>query len=681
MMKKILCSIMLLGIISGCTVSKRTLFLEIPHHILTEDYTIDLPAYEEKYSDYGGVFLSYEKKYEYSGVKQDIGLGTQMTYTMLVASKFLVLDNESPYATSLRLWYKPDKFYIKTTAPDGTVNNFRLLDLKVEVDAAGDKAYVFIYPSIEKGTVIQIGYETTFSISPRYAKTDYDIPLQFSIPCEKYEFAFAYPDWWDIDVKSLGPDRNILYDIEYDGENKKQTMVYRGYNIPAIADEPYSPEFKQMANYLQFMITNFQMGDSKMARPDDWDDLAELIYKDLLKKINKKSTSIDKADRKYNNRHFNNLDEFVKNLFAIDEPKSDMEKIQSIVDYIQNEIRITHRNKKGNVSRIINDREGTAFDVTSLAKNMLNSAGFDTEFLLVHSADDGYFDISYISFDQLYLPAIKISLNGNMMVIFPYMKFLPINLIPKTFQGQKALIIKGKNDFQFWETPVGSLSENSLTDDYQLSIAANGKINVIETKTFKGYLAYVTRVLLSDLEDDDRDKLIRKLLTYTDGDIGDLNYKVTNLENRYEELIIELEYSIDNLVTITPEEILFQTSGLLSSITNSDYKFDSEHRTNPIEIFIEEANFNNINITFPKHWQLATEFKDSTYENIFGSIKNVYTYEPGQLIINQHQKLNQTFQPKDTYQEFLKLYGKQNILNVPMLIFSVKPENTLPNQE
>jgi hypothetical protein len=137
-------------------------------------------------------------------------------------------------------------------------------------------------------------------------------------------------------------------------------------------------------------------------------------------------------------------------------------------------------------------------------------------------------------------------------------------------------------------------------------------------------------------------------------------------------LQIKLEYTIDNLVTVTPEEVIFQTGGLFSpSSTGGERKVDTSERRNPIRIYNDEQTNKNITVQYPASWQLSSTLADIQRSNDFGSVEGKYENSPGKLSIRQTRLLKQSSAPKEKFPELLELISRQSKLSIPTIIFKV----------
>ncbi|MBK7499428.1 MAG: hypothetical protein IPI19_10040 [Ignavibacteriales bacterium] len=214
------------------------------------------------------------------------------------------------------------------------------------------------------------------------------------------------------------------------------------------------------------------------------------------------------------------------------------------------------------------------------------------------------------------------------------------------------------------------MTNNNLEENYNITIGQDGILNVKEVKTANGSFGYELREYLENRSEKEIEKDIREILTYTEGNIDVLNYEIVNKDNYKEPLIIKIEYTINNLVTITPEEILFQTGGLLSPSSKYKKRLDPKDRVNPIVIYFDQKFSKNIIINYPQDWTLLKEIQDINFNNEFGIIEGKYSYQTGLISIDQSSYMCKNKQPKEKIEDLLKISGSISELQVPVIVFT-----------
>ena len=118
----------------------------------------------------------------------------------------------------------------------------------------------WLIPHGQEGSIIEENLEIEYERPMENPLLYHDVPLQFRVPCEKLTYSYAYPDWWRVRIKNTDHRKKPKLSYKSDAESKKQILTYTAENVPAVVDEPFSPYFKQMANYLELMVINLSHG-------------------------------------------------------------------------------------------------------------------------------------------------------------------------------------------------------------------------------------------------------------------------------------------------------------------------------------------------------------------------------------------------------------------------------------
>lgn len=617
--------------------------------------SINLRDLETRYGKYDGVFLVSEQTIENAADAGGWWLYKMKTLKYVVlnpdAEWLTTFNVEAPYDNSLR------DATIQIMAPDGTIQQFTKKDLKAEKSSNSSTTFKLAYPNIKKGSIVQESYEIAYRMT---SLSDFrqDIALQHSVPCERLLLQYIFPREWELKLKEIAPNKVVPYTTTVNNAYDKIILSYQLQDIPPVPDESYSPFFKEIGNYVDLMVTKFQVVAGKeVSPPGTWDELAEEF----------KSFAVDKGSF-----WSSKLESTVENI--TEKSTDNMQKLDTILSFVQQNVKVGSSSDNDNFADVLKKGEGDPFMITGLTRAMLQEAEIQSEYLLVHSAYDGYFDQNYVSAEQLMIPAVSATIAGNTYVMFPYIKNLPMDLIPDYLQGQAAMRITPDGLGGFTTVPTGSATDNIINETYDLAIDEEGLITVSEQRMLRGSNAYWTRRALEDLKEDELRKELKDMLTYSEGDVKLTSYEIENLRDYKMPLMLNLRYTIDNLVTVTPDEVIVQTGGLFSPATNRKTKIDSEDRRNPIRIYYPEELNKKITISHPPSWNLETKLETTQMENVFGTIKADYVVENGGLGVRHHRSLKRASQPKEKADELLAVMGRGSRLNVPALVFKVQPQ-------
>jgi hypothetical protein len=643
-----------LALLVGCTQSVRLSALAVPEATITQAPPVDVSAYAQKYAGYDGVMIDVEQTIEHSGIKEEGlfgGLSKVWEYSRIYKERYIILNPEAQWLTTYSMAYKPDKLYILATAPSGQVAHYSMADFKSYKDEDGWNRYKIAIPRIEKGTVIEIGYEDVWAVQRYFPPLDHNIPLQYRMPCEHLKFTFLYPQWWSIALKE-GPGGQIVPTVTSSDESNKKTIItYEKRDTPALRYEPFAPSFKAVAPYLQFMVTHLQMGGIKWDSPGSWNELATSFRKYGIKKAEKRSDNVNKL-----------VDSLITGA------TTDLDKMSRIQTWIGKNIERSGKSNNADPGKTLTLKMGTIYDITGLAQSMLYAAGIESRMVLVHDADDGYFDATYINADQIFAPALHVIIGTTDYALFPWIKYLPASLIPDSYCGQTAIVVSEEGGGNFWTVPEADSTANTLEDSMLVELDTAGQVHVKEFRRFHGLTAYDMRRRLERLDKTERSDTLKSTIPFSGADYTLSSFEIMGDTAWDQPLVINLSYDLQNQVALGPDEVVFQTADLfLPSPIGS--RIDTVARQNPVAIPYPEKFLKRVVISYPASWSLATPLDSISFDNIFGSVSSRVTKAGGTLDVAESAVLKQTTQPKGKIADLSALIGTTSRVTLPALVF------------
>jgi hypothetical protein len=656
---RLILGLSLLALLAGCTESSRIAHLVAPEASITQLPPTDVAQYTRKYPDYDGVMINVEQTIEHSGIKEDAssGLGIlgsfvkSWTFSRVYKERYIVLNPEARWLTTYSLNYKPDTLYMLTISPSGKVTWFGKDDLKKYRDDDGWDRYKIAFPRVEKGTIIEIGYEDSYTAQYFFPPIDHDIVLQYPIPCEHLKFTYAYPNWWTVANKQIAPGFEVPITASDSTEVKKRLLVYEKADIPALRPEPFSPPFKQMAMYYQFMVTDLEMKGTKWHSQKTWADLAKQFRKYVIKKVEKRSDEVQHLTDSVTAGVTDNTD-----------------KLDRIVTWVSRNIERSGRSNHADPLKTLTEKKGTVYDMTGLAQAMLYAAGIGSSFLLVHDAEDGYFDPNYISEDQIHAPALRVEVSQAGLIVFPWIKDLPLGLTPGQYQGQTAIVVSEEGGGGDLNLPIVATSRDMILDSLTITLDSSGATHVVERRTFDGMPAYRMRRELERLEVQARDDSVKALVAHKNTDLTALSYSLTNDTLWEVPLTINFTYDLQNLIAVAPEEAIFQTVGLFSPIPEVE-DFDTLTRQNPIWIETPTEYRKQVVLKYPESWTPTTPVDSVWFENEFGIVISQNQVGHGLLTISQKASLKKTHETKAKITDLADLVGTGSKASIPVIVF------------
>ena len=581
-----------------------------------------------------------------------------------VRGQYVVLDPESERMTTFRMTLPrradiEDAFF-RVTSPAGVVETFTMADLIQERD--GDlMTYKLAYRAVERGSLIEEAFRIKHEWADDYQPPLYhDIRLQQSVPTDTLIARYIFPPTWGLRLKQTSPGFVQPMDITERADGRRVLQVTT-VNTPGFPDEPYAPSFKEVAPYWEFAVNKIAVASGVpplYSAADSWEELGE-DWKDYAFK--RGGLFSDPVRRKLGD--------------IIPDPSiSDSAKVAQITTWVQSNIEVGGDAR--DLGGVLRDGKGDPIRITSLTQALLDEAGVETSFLLIHPASEGYFDQSFIHDGQFELPAVLARVPGQDYILFPYIDGLPFSFIPEEYQGAPAMRINSDGFDGFITLPQPRAQTYAVDSRYEIKIDEEGIVRVDETATLRGFAAFAMRNRFEDLTEEERETEARELLTYTETEVDDFTYELIDEDDANAPLGIRLTYSIDDLVTITPEEVIFQTGGLLSPASLKAFSVDVRERQLPIKIANDERTTKRLSIQFPESWTLSTALDNVNERNRFGQALANYTVTQGEILGMQRISLNESNAPRTEYGVLLKITGAGSKLHVPTLVFSTVPTET-----
>lgn len=616
--------------------------------------------YEKKYGFYDGVYLAYEDISEHSGTSS-----SEWTYSQSIRRKYLVLKPEAESMSTFTFTLSSDDSLhavsLHITSPDGTVQSFDKNNLVRKADSDSTLTVRFAYPSIVRGSIVEEQIEILAVDPVRDMPISWFRWLELRLPCEQFHVVYAYPAWWGVSLKELLPGKYPNVTARRDSTYNKIVLEYKSQNIDAFSDEPYAPFRAECTPYVSLLVDSLKMDGENFNRVDSWDLYARVVKKRYMDRY------------PFINAIFpiwpNQVNTTARRLTV--NSADNLARLDTIVRYLQNTIEPNFTADDMSFSDVLEEKKGSPFLITGLAQAMLHEVGIPSLYLRIHSAERGYFDRDFFSGAETDIPALRVTLDHKDYIVFPYIRHMPINYLPAFCLGQPAMRVDPKEGFiGLLDLPESTAEQQQNSRNYTIEINDDGLMTVQEDISLTGAAALALRRTLDHKNEDELREAIRSFISYNDGDITVLESRVENQGMPLQPLVLHCTYTIDNLVTITPDEVIVRTEGLLSPATEVIQKTDLNRRRLPVRIYANEEYIKDILLLCPASWQLQSRPKNIDISNRFGNRSTQYSQEGSRLHIRHQRLLQRTLQPADTYGELLDLVGEKTGSGVPALIFT-----------
>ncbi len=420
--------LLLLVTMLGCNTTERIVRLDSDTSAMAPAYNAtDLRA---RYPSAPGVYVSYNHTLEHNVSIAFTSTIPHWRFFEVMQRSMVVLDPSSELVNAFRLDVQPgdrlERVSITLQAPGSGGQTFDRADLIEQTAPGGGSFYSMTYRSIAAGTVVTESYEISRGNLEKDPPVDHDIPLQHGLPVEAMNVQYIYPMWWQVQVKQLGAGQDLPYQRIEDAGRRKIVLQYQAQQVAAFQPST-SAFFKEVAPYFQIQVTNMSMGSAVRYRaPEDWEALGG-TYADYAGKLKSRDE-----------REVRDITRQITGTLA-----SQRDKVSGVLRYVADNITINPNTRDRGIETMLSRREGNAFMVNELAHAMLVEAGVDAEYLVLHSARDGFFDPTFYSERQFQVPALNVFADGAEYVVVPGVMRTVADPLPGEFVGQTAMVITG----------------------------------------------------------------------------------------------------------------------------------------------------------------------------------------------------------------------------------------------
>ncbi|HEX8297697.1 MAG TPA: hypothetical protein VF594_00940 [Rubricoccaceae bacterium] len=663
MIRRITATALILAALSGCAASggsmaaSRSSFTRRPLTEMPPLPVVRLDSLRTAYPNLPMAYLTDERTIEHQ-----FDFPSEWDFVQDVRRQYVVLDPDDTQATTFGVTLGRrdvlEGAHLRLVSPDGAESVFALADLVREQDG-GAVSYKFAYPNVVAGSVIEESYRLRQTTDRTFQPPLYhDIALQREVPVDQMTVRYVYPSSWSLAVKQVGPQRMPEFQLDRTTLPHSSILTVRRDHVAPFADEPYSPFFKEVAPYLEFAVTAIHVGDvlPLYQAPTSWEALATDFGRYAFKRRGGATGPVAQQARS-----------------VADPAAPDSVRLASIVSWVQTNIEPVDEGGATDLRGVLQSHRANDLLITGLTQAMLEESGLDADFILIHPMSEGYFDPQFIDIRQFTAPAVLVRLEGTDRVVFPYVEGLPITYIPENYQGATAMRLSAEGLGGFVRLPASDLSQSTIDEVTSVAVDAEGIVRVEETTTLRGAAAFGFRALIKDLTAEERAEEMERFVTYDEGSFRDFTHTVEGESAAADALVLTLRYTVDDLVTVTPEEVLFQTGGLLSPAALSTREATPGRRRNPVRIYHNSVTNKTIRVQYPEAWTLTTALADVREDSRFGQSTGSYASTPGLLTATQRTQLRAGSAAATEASALERLTGSESRLNVPTLVFSVAP--------
>jgi Transglutaminase-like superfamily/Domain of Unknown Function with PDB structure (DUF3857) len=420
------------------------------------------------------------------------------------------------------------------------------------------------FPLEEKGKSFTYRYEENYS-DVKYLTSFY---FHQHMPVVERVIEFNIPSWLEMDQKEFNfKNNNIEKTTVKDGDITRITFTVK--NLPSFHREPSSPNHALSFPHIICVNKAYtQNGQRKV--------LFESV-KDLYGWYNTICADIG-----------NNPGELKDKVASLTAgKKTDMEKIESIFYWVQDNIRyIAFENgimgfKPDAAQNVLKNKYGDCKGKANLLKEMLKLAGYDARLTWIGTSDLPYdYTLPSLAVDNHMI--CTVILNGKKYFLDGTESFIALNDYAQRIQGKQVLIEDGKN-YILDRIPVFPAERNKVKKITRISLD-NDVIKGTSTTEYNGESKTILQAVYSSIRNEDKTEALSNILKRGDGNVVVSNVQSPEFKERQKPITVNFEFKANNQVKKAGNEIYVvmdwdkEFSGLeFDKERKNDYEFNYKY--------------------------------------------------------------------------------------------------------
>ena len=426
------------------------------------------------------------------------------------------------------------------------------------------KLCVIKFPLEEKGKVCSYSYQENYR-DIKYLTSFY---FNNSIPAVDEIIEFDIPSWMEIDLREFnfegaGIERSTVK------ENDLTKISFHLTNAPAYQDEPHSPNHALSYPHIICVSKAYtENGQRKV--------LFETV-KDLYAWYRTVCDSIGNRPAELRDR--------VAALIAGN--KSDLEKIESIFYWVQDNIRyIAFENgimgfRPDAAQNVLTKKYGDCKGKANLLKEMLKVAGFDARLTWIGTSDLPYdYSLPSLSVDNHMI--CTVFLNGKKYFLDGTEEYIALNDYAQRLQGKQVLIEDGAN-YIIDRIPGFPADRNKEKQVMKMQIDGDVIKGTADVE-YNGEAKIFTQMAYASTRSENKSDALISFLRNDNKNIEVSNLKMPDFNDRQKPLQIGYDFRANNQVTRSGNEMYMvldwskEFSDLeLDDKRNNDYEFNHKY--------------------------------------------------------------------------------------------------------
>lgn len=562
------------------------------------------------------------------------------------ASQMMLVDTYNIKVKSMTGWVinpggPPREVTIKQVISSSIVPDTLYMDARIMLLAV---------PEVDVGSVV--GFESVEELTPEALEDSF--ALQGEFPVARAHYSLVVPAGWEHELSWVNwPPVEPRPDADKPGALSLDII-----DVPAIADEPYRPPAPVVAAHLQVRVTPRDV-NSRVRSFAGWADMGAW-YAGLSGPQRVPDEAVSQKARDLTGASPDSLS-----------------KIRALAEFAQREIRYVSIQigiggfQPHPASSVLANRFGDCKDKATLLAALLEAAGIDSHFIVIHTNRGGVnlrSPVSLGSFNHVIL-AIRLPDDvpdagldslvrhprlGRLLVFDPTMPTTPVGRLPYYLQDNTGLLVAGGSG-ELLVLPRPGPGGNALDRQGRLVLTSDGALAGEITETRRGAEADSLRFQIQSATEAERRKYLETFLSRSFASFTLRAYEFKNLEDARGDLVVRYSFIASayakragGYLVVRPRIVGNKALDLASR--------DKKPRRHPIDLETTAFARDEFTIELPEGWTADSLPKPVALDAGFASYSSRTEAAGPTVIYRREYRLIEPLLPASRHDEALKFF-------------------------
>lgn len=456
----------------------------------------------------------------------------------------------------------------------------------------------------------------------------------FNISVEHKQMEIEVPN--GVEIRTYSQNFNAEPDIS--NVDEKKIYKWAVNNLPAIKEEPYSPELLNYAEVLFLAPDEFEIGGTK-GRMDSWKSFGDWICELNL-------------DRDYlPEETVNEVKELVK------DAESDQEKVKILYTYMQDKTRYVSIQigiggwqpfEAKTVDRL---SYGDCKALSNYMYALLKAVGVKSVYTLVRAGENAPDIVSDFAMTQFNHAILCVPFESDTMWLECTNQKIPAGYTGKFTDDRDVLLIK-ENESEIVHSRVYSKDENRQVRGINVNLEKNGSCDVNSITTYIG-LKTDEVYYITDAADKDKKMFLYDNIQIPDFNLIDYSFNVNS------KMIPEIEQNVTlkvNNYCSTLDNKLIVPLNMMNKLDIIPRRI--RNRQTDFIIRRSSVEIDSISYKLPEGFEVEYIPQDITLESEFGTYKTEIKIKENEIIYKRMLEFNKCELSSEAYDDFIEFMTK-----------------------